>query len=151
MDPRIRVRIHTKMSWIRNTGQDYGSQYCKEIRRSLMTETIDLCCLGSVSWHCDQCRGGDRFQPPSSSRGWVRPLSRRPTSCTSPRTPRTRIHKKDDEPLLNLTGAMTMSRCSKEKVLICMYTKEGTGVPSLSTGGLVCTRWTKQREGGKRV
>ncbi len=61
-----------------------------KIRRSLMTEAIDLCCLGSVSWHCDQCRGGDRSQPPSSSRGWVRPLSHRPTSCTSPRTPRDR-------------------------------------------------------------
>jgi hypothetical protein len=25
MDPRIRIRIHSKMSWIRNTGQKYGS------------------------------------------------------------------------------------------------------------------------------
>ncbi len=25
MDPRIRLRIHPKMLWIRNTGQGYGS------------------------------------------------------------------------------------------------------------------------------
>ncbi len=27
MDPRIRIRIHTKMSWIRNTGHMYLSQH----------------------------------------------------------------------------------------------------------------------------
>ncbi len=52
--------------------------------------------------------------------------------------PRTRSYEKDDEPLLNLTG--TMSSCSREKVLLCTYTKEGTRVPSLNTEGLVCTR-----------
>ncbi len=50
----------------------------------------------------------------------------------------TRSYKKDDEPLLNLTGAL--SCCSREKVLMCMYTKEGTRVSSLNTGGLVYTR-----------
>jgi len=38
---------------------------------------------------------------------------------------RTRSYKKDDEPLLNLTGAM--SRCSREKVL--MYTKRELELP----------------------
>ncbi len=47
------------------------------------------------------------------------------------------VIKKDDEPLLNLTGAM--SRCSREKVLMCTQ-KRGTRVPSLNTGALVCTR-----------
>ncbi len=54
-------------------------------------------------------------------------------------------YKKDDEPLLNLTGAM--SRCSREKVLLCtqktegtfVYTKDVIGVPSLNSGGLLCT------------
>ncbi len=31
-------------------------------------------------------------------------------------------YKKDDEPLLNLTGAM--SRCSREKVLVCTQKRE---------------------------
>ncbi len=35
---------------------------------------------------------------------------------------RTRSYKKDDEPLLNLTGAM--SRCSSEKVLMCTQKRE---------------------------
>jgi hypothetical protein len=34
----------------------------------------------------------------------------------------TRSYKKDDEPLLYLTGAM--SRCSREKVLICTPKRE---------------------------
>jgi hypothetical protein len=36
--------------------------------------------------------------------------------------PRARSYKKDDEPLLNLTGAM--SRCSREKVLMCTQKRE---------------------------
>jgi hypothetical protein len=51
--------------------------------------------------------------------------------------PRTRSYKKDDEPLLNLTGAM--SRCSREKVLMCTQKRKlHCRVPSLKTGGLVC-------------
>jgi hypothetical protein len=51
---------------------------------------------------------------------------------------RIRSYKKDDEPLLNLTVAM--SRCSREKVLIyTLYTTEGIGASSLNTGGLVCS------------
>jgi hypothetical protein len=52
-------------------------------------------------------------------------------------TYRTRSYKKDDEPLLNLAGAM--SRCSREKKDAYVYTKEGTRVPYLNTRGLVCT------------
>jgi hypothetical protein len=37
---------------------------------------------------------------------------------------RTRSYKKDDEPLLNLTGAM--SRCSRENVLMCTHSKYRT-------------------------
>jgi hypothetical protein len=29
MDPRIRIRIHTKMSWIRNTGKNYLKTFLK--------------------------------------------------------------------------------------------------------------------------
>ncbi len=36
--------------------------------------------------------------------------------------PRTRSYKKDDEPLLNLPGAM--SHCSREKVLMCTQKRE---------------------------
>jgi hypothetical protein len=39
------------------------------------------------------------------------------------------------------------SSCENHCTLV--YTYQGTIVPSLSTGGLVCTRWTKQRVGGK--
>ncbi len=46
-------------------------------------------------------------------------------------------YQKDDEPLLNLTGAM--SRWSRAKGAY-VYTNEGTRVPSLNTGGFVCTR-----------
>jgi hypothetical protein len=52
-------------------------------------------------------------------------------------SPRTRSYKKDDETLLNLIG--TMSSCSKKEGTY-VYTKEGTRIPSLNTGGLVCTR-----------
>jgi hypothetical protein len=61
------------------------------------------------------------------------------------RSPWTRSFQKDDEPLLNLKGAMRS--CSREKLYV--YTKEGTRVPSLNTGGLVCTRFTKQGVGVK--
>ncbi len=37
-------------------------------------------------------------------------------------TYRTRSYKNDDEPLLNLTGAM--SRCSREKMLMCTQKRE---------------------------
>ncbi len=33
--------------------------------------------------------------------------------------------------------------------LLCTCTKEGTGVPSLNTGGLANSRWTQQEVGGK--
>ncbi len=60
----------------------------------------------------------------------------------------TRSYKTDDKPLLNLAGAL--SRCSREGDYV--YTKEGTRSPPLSTvttGGLVCIRWTKQGVGVK--
>ncbi len=38
--------------------------------------------------------------------------------------PRTHSYKKDDEPLLNLTGAVPVSSCSREDTFV--YTKEGT-------------------------
>ncbi len=60
--------------------------------------------------------------------------------------PRTRSYKKDDEPLLNLTGAK--SRCSREKIFMCTQ-KKAQEVPSVNTGGFLCTRWTKQGIGGK--
>ncbi len=46
------------------------------------------------------------------------------TACLEPviRDYRTRSYKKDDESLLNLTGAM--SRCSREKVLICTQKRD---------------------------
>jgi hypothetical protein len=49
-----------------------------------------------------------------------------PAEFLSSNIPRTRSYKKDDEPLtifnLNLMGGM--SRCSKEKVLMCTQTEE---------------------------
>jgi hypothetical protein len=59
-------------------------------------------------------------------------------------SPWTRSYKKDDEPLLNLTGAM--SRMLKREGAY-VYTKEGTRV--LNSGALVRTRRTKQGIGGK--
>ncbi len=63
----------------------------------------------------------------------------------SAQTPWIRSYKKDDEPLLILTGAMSSSR---EKVLLCT---ENTGVLLCTrwTKVLLCTRWTKQGVGGK--
>ncbi len=42
------------------------------------------------------------------------------------------VIKKDDEPLLNLTGAIWAA--AQERRCLCVYTKEGTRVPSLNTG-----------------
>jgi hypothetical protein len=51
---------------------------------------------------------------------------------------------------LKFAGLLFADRDTKE---ICgfaiVYTKEGTRVPSLNTGGLVYTRCTKQGVGGK--
>jgi hypothetical protein len=37
MDPRIRIRIHTKMSWIRNTG--FFQVYFRIVQRKLFVES----------------------------------------------------------------------------------------------------------------
>jgi hypothetical protein len=36
MDPRILIRIHTKMSWIRNTGFDDGSFEVPVVQRGMV-------------------------------------------------------------------------------------------------------------------
>ena len=48
----------------------------------------------------------------------------------------TRSYITDDEPLLNLTGYAPLLKREGAH----MYTKEGTEVPSLNTGDLVCPR-----------
>ncbi len=53
----------------------------------------------------------------------------------------TRSYKKDDEPLLNLTGAM-----SREGAYV--YTKEGRRVPSLNARGF--SEYSMNKIGGRR-
>jgi hypothetical protein len=50
--------------------------------------------------------------------------------------PRTRSYKKEDEPLLNLRGYKQLLK--REGTYVC--TKEGIRVPTLNTGGSMCTR-----------
>ena len=57
--------------------------------------------------------------------------------------PRTRIYKKKWQ-WANAQFDWGLWAAAQERRCLCVYTKEGTRVPSLNTRGLACTRWTKQ-------
>ncbi len=92
--------------------------------------------------------------------GYLTPTPHPPPS-PFPSPLRASSFREQDKQLLNLPGPIVikkmMSPCSIWQGLWALlkskgtfvYTKEGTRVPSPNTGGLVCTRRTKQGIGGK--